>query len=129
METLSLAGLHEQVITAIQEECNRRKNAKSMKKHLGLASSACEIFEETSSYGCFKPKAKSHKTTHESSCQCKSKPKTSKKSRGFKPKRKFLFKKRQYPRKLGNPPVSSVRSLATGHLSVLCGLKPKPKSK
>jgi hypothetical protein len=33
METLSLAGLHEQVVTAIQEECNKRKNAKSLKNN------------------------------------------------------------------------------------------------
>jgi hypothetical protein len=124
METLSLAGLHEQVIIAIQEECNRRKHAKSMKKHLGLASSACELFEETSSYGCFKPKHKSHKTTNESSCHCKTK--SFKKSRGFKPKKKILFKKRQYPRKPRHSSCFICKK--PGHWVSQCPLRSKTKT-
>jgi hypothetical protein len=41
----------------------------------------------------------------------------------------FCLTKDNTPGRLGNPPVSSVRSLATGHLSVLYGRRPKSKSR
>lgn len=103
LETLSLAGLHEKVVTAIQEECVKKKVAKSLKKQLNLSSATCDIFKETSNYGCFKPKPKP-KSTKSSSCTChnslkRSKPTKFKKAKGFKPKRKFFFKKRRTPSK------------------------------
>jgi hypothetical protein len=133
IETLSLAGLQEQIIIAIQEECIRKKMAKSLKKQLNVSSSACEIFKETSNYGCFKPKAKphSHKIFRKLlvTVNLLVKKKFQENLKGFKPKRKFFFKKDSFQPSLGNLNVLSVRSLATGHLSVLCGLKPKPRSK
>jgi hypothetical protein len=49
---LSLAGLHEQIVTALQKECLRKKTNKSLKKHLGFDSSVCDVFTETFSFGC-----------------------------------------------------------------------------
>jgi hypothetical protein len=133
METLSLAGLHEQVVTAIQEECVRKKVAKSLKKQLNLSSQSCEIFKETSSYGCFKPKPKP-KSTKSSSCTCHSsskgsKPTKFKKLKGLNQKENSSLKRDVLLQNLGILLALSARSLATGHLSVLCGLKLKPKSR
>jgi hypothetical protein len=130
IDTLSLAGLQEQIIIAIQEECIRKKMAKSLKKHLNVSSSACDIFKETSNYGCFKPKAKphSHNKTQKTSCNCKpvSKTKSFKKTKGFKPKRKFFFRKRQFPAK----PHKSTCFICKkpGHWASQCPLRSKTKT-
>jgi hypothetical protein len=129
METLSLAGLHEKVVTAIQQECVRMKVAKSLKKQLNLSSQSCEIFKETYSYGCFKPKAK--KSSKTSSCTYhtspkKSKPIRSKKAKGFKPKRKFFFKKRRTPSKPRHSTCFICKK--PGHWASQCPLRSKTKT-
>jgi hypothetical protein len=55
---LSLAGLHEHIVMALQKECLRRKTNKSVKKQLGFDSSVCDIFAETYHFGCNKKNVK-----------------------------------------------------------------------
>jgi hypothetical protein len=49
---LSLAGLHEHIVMALQKECLRKKTNKSIKKQLGFDSSVCDTFAETYHFGC-----------------------------------------------------------------------------
>ena len=44
LEELSLAGLHEHIVTSLQKECLRRQTNKSVKKQLGFDSSICDTF-------------------------------------------------------------------------------------
>jgi hypothetical protein len=52
IEEISLAGVHEQIMTTLQKECMCRKTAKSVKKQLGFDGSICDIFVETYHFGC-----------------------------------------------------------------------------
>jgi hypothetical protein len=65
---LSLAGLHEQIVTALQKECMRKKTAKSLKKHLGFDSSVCDVLLKLTSFGC-NQKKKSKKWS-KTDCGC-----------------------------------------------------------
>jgi len=64
IETLS----QEQIVTTLQNECIRKKTAKSLKKHLGFDSSVCEVFNETSSFRC--SNQKKHKKMSKKDCGC-----------------------------------------------------------
>jgi hypothetical protein len=124
LETLSIAGLQEQVVQAIQEECIRRKNAKALKKRLGLKSSACELFETTASYGCSTKQDK--KTTKKTSCHVLlTNLRILRNTNPSSPERNFFLRKEINPISLGVIHVSYVISLATGRHSVLCGQKLK----
>jgi hypothetical protein len=128
IEDLSLAGLQEQIVTALQKECIRKKTTKSLKKHLGFDSSVCEVFNETSSFGCSHQK-KSPKKWSKSDCGCHKKvkhfPQSLKSILNL--KESFTLKEDHRIIGLGNPTALFVKSLATGHLSVLCGQRPKSK--
>jgi hypothetical protein len=78
-------------------------------------------------YGCFKPKVKTSKK--QSSCSCHKNPSTTKpykKKTGFKPRKKFLFKKRQFPKKPRHSNCFICKK--PGHWASQCPLRSKTKT-
>jgi hypothetical protein len=129
---LSLAGLHEHIVMALQKECLRRKTNKSVKKQLGFDSSVCDTFAETYHFGCNKKNVK--KESCKKDCGCfKCKPK----SRGFSkkyPKRftrnnhskkKAYFKRR--PQNRQSKQSSCFICKKPGHWASQCPLRTKTK--
>jgi hypothetical protein len=75
LEQLSLAGLHEHVVTTLQKECLHRKRNKSVKKQLGFDPNICDIFAETYHFGCKSKKLKKDSCKKDCGCfKCKPKP-------------------------------------------------------
>ena len=68
LEELSLAGLHEHIVTTLQKECMRRKTNKSVNKQLGFDSNIYDVFAETYHFGC-KPK-QGKKESCKTDCGC-----------------------------------------------------------
>jgi len=127
IETLSLAGLQEQIITALQQEWMKRKTAKSLKKHLGFDTAVCEVFKETTSFGCTHQKSKPRKGTHKD-CDCHNTRKSfpRKPSRRFSvPRRKFFFKRRSQHAKAKSATCFICKK--PGHWANQCPLRSKTK--
>jgi hypothetical protein len=118
--------LQEQIVTALQNECSRKKTTKSLKKHLGFDSSVCETFTETTSFGCSHQKKTSKKWSKQH-CGCKDKQKSFKKSpRQFSmPKRKVYFKRR--PQNKRAKQTSCFICKKPGHWASQCPLRSKTK--
>jgi len=127
IDELSLVGLQEQIVIALQNECMRRKTTKSLKKHLGFDSAGCEVFTETSSFGC--SHNKTSKKVHSKSCHYSTKQRTFKPKhprRFSMPKRKIFFKKR-HPN--ARPKKSSCFICKNpGHWASQCPLRSKTKA-
>jgi len=97
LEELSLARLHEHIVTALQKECLRRQTNKFVKKQLGFESSICDTFAETYHFGCQKQNKKKDSCKRDCGCfKCSRKNKSSSFTKKF-PRR--FSKNTQGPRK------------------------------
>lgn len=91
---LSLAGLHEHIVMALQKECLRKKTNKSIKKQLGFDSSICDTFAETYHFGCNKKHPRKESCKKDCGCfKCKTR------SKGFSKKYPKRFTRNNHSRK------------------------------